>query len=237
MVMLSDFLRFRVLEDKRATARAVDLILDLAAGDYPPVIHLLIKDRSGHTRSLEWGQVVSIDWRQRRIFVKDVRSGRAAPEAALTRSVLAKRDILDALVGGVTITEFADVGAALELFGISKFIAVPISAIVLWYVVVARSYTRVEKLFLLLTPVASGRADWHDDHTIYAVVTTKRHRREGSRPRRLRAGATGRLCRIDCRQRHRCVHHHPHRRDITCSRRKGDPDRTGCGSGTPTDRR
>ena len=98
MVMLSDFLRFRVFDDKRATGRAIDLILDLAAGDYPPVSHLLIKGRSGPTRSLEWGQIASIDWRQRRIFVRDLRSGRAAPGAALTRSVLAKRDILDALI-------------------------------------------------------------------------------------------------------------------------------------------
>lgn len=55
--------------------------------------------------------------------------------------------------GGVTITEFVGIGAALELFGISKFIAVPISAVVLWYLVIAGSYSRVEKLFLLLTLV------------------------------------------------------------------------------------
>ncbi len=98
MVMLSDFLRFRVSDEQRATGRPVDLILDLAAGDYPPVSHLLAKDRSGRVVSLDWSQVASIDWRRRRIAVTDFRSGRAAPSAALTRSVLAKRDILDALV-------------------------------------------------------------------------------------------------------------------------------------------
>src|SRR5581483_10288207 len=96
--MLSDFLRFRVIDDKRATGRPIDLILDLAAGDYPPVSHLLVKDRPGHHVSLGWGQVTSIDWRRRRILVADVHAGRAAPEAALSRCVLAKRDILDALV-------------------------------------------------------------------------------------------------------------------------------------------
>jgi Mn2+/Fe2+ NRAMP family transporter len=55
--------------------------------------------------------------------------------------------------GGVTVTEFVGIGAALELFGISKYIAVPISALVLWYLVIAGSYSRVEKLFLVLTLV------------------------------------------------------------------------------------
>ncbi len=55
--------------------------------------------------------------------------------------------------GGVTITEFVGVGAALELFGISKYLSVPICAIVLWYLVIAGTYGRVEKLFLLLTLV------------------------------------------------------------------------------------
>jgi Mn2+/Fe2+ NRAMP family transporter len=55
--------------------------------------------------------------------------------------------------GGVTITEFVGVGAALELFGVSRYVAIPLSAIALWYLVVAGSYGRVEKLLLLLTLV------------------------------------------------------------------------------------
>jgi Mn2+/Fe2+ NRAMP family transporter len=51
------------------------------------------------------------------------------------------------------VTEFVGIGTALELFGISKYIAVPISALVLWYLVIAGTYTRVEKLFLVLTLV------------------------------------------------------------------------------------
>jgi len=53
--------------------------------------------------------------------------------------------------GGVTVTEFVGIGAALELFGISKYIAVPVAAVALWYLVIAGSYARVEKLFLVLT--------------------------------------------------------------------------------------
>jgi Mn2+/Fe2+ NRAMP family transporter len=55
--------------------------------------------------------------------------------------------------GGVTITEFVGIGAALELFGVSRYVAVPLGAITLWYLVVAGSYGRFEKLFLLLTVV------------------------------------------------------------------------------------
>ncbi len=55
--------------------------------------------------------------------------------------------------GGVTVTEFVGIGAALEMFGVSKYIAVPIAAAALWYLVIAGSYGRVEKLFLILTLV------------------------------------------------------------------------------------
>jgi Mn2+/Fe2+ NRAMP family transporter len=53
--------------------------------------------------------------------------------------------------GGVTITEFVGIGAALELLGISRYICVPIAAIALWYLVIAGSYNRLEKLLLVLT--------------------------------------------------------------------------------------
>ncbi len=53
--------------------------------------------------------------------------------------------------GGVTITEFVGIGAALELLGLSKYVAVPIAAMGLWFLVIAGSYARVEKLLLVLT--------------------------------------------------------------------------------------
>jgi NRAMP (natural resistance-associated macrophage protein)-like metal ion transporter len=55
--------------------------------------------------------------------------------------------------GGVTVTEFVGIGAAMELLGISRYLAVPVAAVALWYLVIAGSYKRVEKLFLLLTLV------------------------------------------------------------------------------------
>jgi Mn2+/Fe2+ NRAMP family transporter len=70
--------------------------------------------------------------------------------------------------GGVTLSEFVGVGAAAELLGISPYIAVPVAAAGLWYIVIFGSYAKVEKLFLLMTlvffayPVAAimGNPDW-----------------------------------------------------------------------------
>jgi magnesium transporter len=98
MVMLSDFLRFRLADVHNTTGRLLDVVVDLAAGDYPPVSELLLKDPTGHPTALTWDEVQSVDWRGRRILVSDVRRGRPAPPEALARRVLAKRDIMDALI-------------------------------------------------------------------------------------------------------------------------------------------
>ena len=52
---------------------------------------------------------------------------------------------------GVTITEFVGIGAAAELFGIPRWLAVPPMAVLIWWLVTHGSYARVEKLFTLLT--------------------------------------------------------------------------------------
>lgn len=58
--------------------------------------------------------------------------------------------------GGTIASEFAGIAAALELFGVSKYISVPVIAIVLWWLVVKGSYRRVERVFLLLTTAFFG---------------------------------------------------------------------------------
>ena len=72
--------------------------------------------------------------------------------------------------GGVTLSEFVGIGAAAELLGVSKYIAVPLGAALLWYLVIFGSYSHVEKIFLLMTlvffayPVAAfmARPQWGD---------------------------------------------------------------------------
>ncbi|MFH0738438.1 MAG: Nramp family divalent metal transporter [Candidatus Omnitrophota bacterium] len=48
-----------------------------------------------------------------------------------------------------TISEFAGIAASAELFGISKYILVPICAILVWWLIVKGTYKSVEKVFLL----------------------------------------------------------------------------------------
>jgi Mn2+/Fe2+ NRAMP family transporter len=60
-----------------------------------------------------------------------------------------------------TVSEFAGVAASLEIFGVSKFISVPLAAIGVWLLIVKGSYKAVERIFLVasalyLAYVASG---------------------------------------------------------------------------------
>ncbi|MDI6758365.1 MAG: Nramp family divalent metal transporter [Candidatus Omnitrophota bacterium] len=48
-----------------------------------------------------------------------------------------------------TISEFAGIAASAELFGISKYILVPLCAIFVWWLIVKGTYKSVEKIFLV----------------------------------------------------------------------------------------
>src|SRR5512137_2028813 len=69
---------------------------------------------------------------------------------------------------GNTTTEFAGVAGSLEIFGVSKYISVPIGAIFIWFLVVKGTYQIAERIFLvfsvsLLTYVISAlmsKPDW-----------------------------------------------------------------------------
>lgn len=69
---------------------------------------------------------------------------------------------------GLIVSEFVGIGAAAELLGISKYLAIPISAAAVWYLVTFGTYRWVEKIFLLMTlvffayPVAAilAKPDW-----------------------------------------------------------------------------
>jgi NRAMP (natural resistance-associated macrophage protein)-like metal ion transporter len=69
---------------------------------------------------------------------------------------------------GVTVSEFVGIAAATELFGVSRYVSVPLAAILVWTLVVKGSYKRVERAFLLMSLVFLGyivsaflsRPDW-----------------------------------------------------------------------------
>ena len=72
--------------------------------------------------------------------------------------------------------EFAGIASSLELFHVSKYISVPLTAIAVWFLVVKGNYASVEKIFLFactiyVTYIISGflvKPDWKEA-AIYSV--------------------------------------------------------------------
>ena len=70
---------------------------------------------------------------------------------------------------GLVVAEFAGIAAALEIFGVSRYLSVPIAAAVIWGSVVFGSYRYAERIFLLLSlvffayPIAAllAHPQWH----------------------------------------------------------------------------
>lgn len=58
--------------------------------------------------------------------------------------------------GGVTVSEFVGIAAAMELFGVPRYVSVPLAAMSVWWLVVKGSYKRVERVFLLMSLVFLG---------------------------------------------------------------------------------
>jgi Mn2+/Fe2+ NRAMP family transporter len=52
-----------------------------------------------------------------------------------------------------TVSEFAGVAASLEIFGVTKYISVPIAAMVVWLLIVKANYKFVERVFLVASLV------------------------------------------------------------------------------------
>lgn len=69
---------------------------------------------------------------------------------------------------GNTMTEFAGVAGSLDIFGVSKYVSVPLAAVAVWFLVVKGTYKLAERIFLifsvfLLTYVVSAilaKPDW-----------------------------------------------------------------------------
>ena len=79
--------------------------------------------------------------------------------ADLIRESLGLR--LTALVLGIlmfanlanTVSEFAGVAASMEVFGVSKYISVPIAAVLVWLLIVKANYKLVERVFLMASAI------------------------------------------------------------------------------------
>lgn len=85
------------------------------------------------------------------------------------------------LVGNTstTFSEFAGIASAMELFGVTKYISVPIAAVAVWLLVVNGNYKRVEKIFLIVSCVfvtyviaaVLAKPDW-SSAAIHTLVPT-----------------------------------------------------------------
>lgn len=78
---------------------------------------------------------------------------------------------------GLVVTEFAGIGAAFGLFGVSRYISIPLAAVAIWSLVLFGSYRYAERIFLVLSiaffayPVAAflGDVKWKTAG-LYTVV-------------------------------------------------------------------
>jgi Mn2+/Fe2+ NRAMP family transporter len=69
---------------------------------------------------------------------------------------------------GLMVTEFGGIATAFDLFGVSRYLSVPIAAVAIWSLVLFGSYRYAERIFLLLTlvfityPIAAvlGHPNW-----------------------------------------------------------------------------
>ncbi|MBP1720880.1 MAG: family manganese transport rane protein [Deltaproteobacteria bacterium] len=78
---------------------------------------------------------------------------------------------------GTCAAEFAGLAASLEIFGVSRYVTVPIACVVIWFLVVHGNYRTVEKVFLgaciiYFSYILSGfmaKPDWGEvaRHTVY----------------------------------------------------------------------
>jgi Mn2+/Fe2+ NRAMP family transporter len=52
---------------------------------------------------------------------------------------------------GLTVSEFAGVGAAFDIFGVSQDVSIPVAAVAVWALTVLGTYSKAERLFLILS--------------------------------------------------------------------------------------
>ncbi|MDR1088783.1 MAG: divalent metal cation transporter [Coriobacteriales bacterium] len=54
---------------------------------------------------------------------------------------------------GTTLSEFAGIAAGMELFGVNKYIAVPLAGLAVWALLMGGSYRRTQRIFLIISLV------------------------------------------------------------------------------------
>jgi magnesium transporter len=98
MVMLSKLRHFKLLDVHARQSRLDDLSIALLDSDYPPITHLFFRNAKRELMMLPGEAVKGFDWRHQRINVEDLTAGKPASPETLTKEVLLRRDVIDALL-------------------------------------------------------------------------------------------------------------------------------------------
>lgn len=97
MAMLSELLKFNVVDADGRRARLRDLEVALLDDEYPRVTGIHFSS-NGSTLRLDWEAVTGVNSSAREIRVSDVKAGRKVSEKKGVAGVLLKGDVLDALI-------------------------------------------------------------------------------------------------------------------------------------------
>jgi NRAMP (natural resistance-associated macrophage protein)-like metal ion transporter len=54
---------------------------------------------------------------------------------------------------GTTLSEFAGIAAGMELFGVSRYVSVPVAGLAVWALIMGGSYKRIERVFMVISLV------------------------------------------------------------------------------------
>ncbi|MGI9066170.1 MAG: magnesium transporter MgtE N-terminal domain-containing protein [Pyrinomonadaceae bacterium] len=96
--MLSQLRRCNLTDEHGRQARLMDLSVALLDGDYPPVTRLFFLNAKNKKRSLPWDQVRDLEFKTRRIRVRDLELAQSESTGSMAKEVLLGDDVLDALV-------------------------------------------------------------------------------------------------------------------------------------------
>lgn len=96
MVMLSELMRFRVMDARGDIARLTDLAISKLDTDYPLVTHLIYRQNHEAERILPWNTVKRIDQSKQQISVKTYEGAKEID--TLEPAVRLHNDMLDALI-------------------------------------------------------------------------------------------------------------------------------------------
>src|SRR5688500_2589809 len=97
MPMLSDFLRYVLVDGQGRTARLADLSYSSLHNDYPQITKLYYYVESDF-QAVPWSSVTGIDYRAKRITISDFRAPESEAREDEDVDVLLARDVRDALV-------------------------------------------------------------------------------------------------------------------------------------------